>query len=188
MSSGRRTRKNTGRECEPPLPDPLAYFLTWPCYGTWLPGDERGWIQYRRGMQLPDPILEREAAARMTEDACRLDLEQRRLVETTIADHCRVRGWALYAVNCRSNHVHVVVAANRHPDEIREQFKAWCTRRLKEMEQQRLRTTVADLGACPKIRQNWWAERGSGLYVNDEDALEGIIHYVREAQDRPRSE
>ncbi len=31
-----------GRENEPPMPEPLAYFLTWPTYGTWLPGDERG--------------------------------------------------------------------------------------------------------------------------------------------------
>jgi hypothetical protein len=22
--------------------EPLAYFLTWTTYGTWLPGDERG--------------------------------------------------------------------------------------------------------------------------------------------------
>jgi hypothetical protein len=48
-----RRKKNTGRECEPPLPEPLAYFLTWPTYGTWLPGDERGWVQYRHGLQPP---------------------------------------------------------------------------------------------------------------------------------------
>src|SRR5262249_3307643 len=23
----------------------LAYFLTWTTYGTWLPGDARGWVQ-----------------------------------------------------------------------------------------------------------------------------------------------
>ena len=121
----------------------------------------------------------------MTEETCRLDHEQRRLVETTIADHCRIRGWTLYAVNCRSNHVHVVVAANRGPDQTREEFKAWCTRRLKEMEQGQLRAVSAHLDTSSAVRQNWWAERGSGLYVNDEEALEAIIHYVREAQDLP---
>ena len=70
-----------GRENEPPMPDPLAYFLTWPTYGTWLPGDERGWIQYGRGWQLPDAVRKLEAEAKMTEDACRLDGEQRELVE-----------------------------------------------------------------------------------------------------------
>jgi hypothetical protein len=70
-----------GRENEASMADPLAYFLTWPTYGTWLPGDERGWTQYRRGWQLPDAARELEAEARMTEDACRLDVEQRVVVE-----------------------------------------------------------------------------------------------------------
>jgi REP element-mobilizing transposase RayT len=179
-------QKKTSREFEPALPEPLAFFLTWPTYGTWLPGDERGWVQYRVGMRLPDPIVEREAAARMTEAACRLDHEQRRLVETTIADHCRIRGWTLHAVNCRSNHVHVVVAANRDPDQTREQFKAWCTRRLKERDQAQMRATSGHAEPNSTVRQNWWAERGSGRYVNDEEALQALIHYVREAQDSPR--
>jgi len=183
-----RRRKNTARECEPALPEALAYFLTWPTYGTWLPGDERGWVQYRRGMRLPDPILKREAAARMTEDACCLNAEQRRLVETTIADHCRVRGWTLYAVNCRSNHVHVVVAANRDPKEVREQFKAWCTRRLKAREQESRHGLSAPAEIDETIRENWWAERGSAIYINDEEGLEAVIHYVLDEQDRPREE
>jgi hypothetical protein len=27
-----------------PMDEPLAYFLTWTTYGSWLPGDERGWV------------------------------------------------------------------------------------------------------------------------------------------------
>jgi REP element-mobilizing transposase RayT len=136
-------------------------------------------------MRAPDPIIEREAQARMTEDACRLDLEQRRLVETTIGEHCRIRGWTLYAVNCRSNHAHVVVAAYRPPDDVREQFKSWSTRRLKAMEHDRRRANSAQGATGDAIREKWWAERGSGLHINDERALEAIIHYVREAQDLP---
>ncbi len=178
-----RMRSTRRRDCEPPLPEPLADFLTWPTYGTWLPGDERGWVEYRHGWQLPDPARKREAQARLTEDACLLDQDQRRLVELTIGDHCRVRGWTLYTVNCRSNHVHVIVAGDREPKEIREQFKAWCTRRLKALQQERLRPLSAQDCSAAAIRQNWWAERGSALYVNDEEGLEALIHYVREAQD-----
>ena len=104
-----------GRENEPPMPEPLAYFLTWPTYGTWLPGDERGWIQYGRGWQFPDAVRELEAEAKMTECACRLDGEQRDAVERQIAETCAIRGWELHAVNCRSNHAHVVVTANQSP-------------------------------------------------------------------------
>lgn len=50
--------------------DPIAYFLTWVTYGTWLPGDERGWVDYQQGFQLPDSDKEWKASLRMTEDAC----------------------------------------------------------------------------------------------------------------------
>ena len=117
-----RMRSTRRRDCEPPLPEPLAYFLTWPTYGTWLPGDERvGRVPPR--LATSDPARKREAQARLTEDACLLDQDQRRLVELTIADHCRVRGWTLYTVNCRSNHVHVIVAGDREPKEIRSSSK-----------------------------------------------------------------
>ncbi|HUY91965.1 MAG TPA: hypothetical protein VMV10_24710 [Pirellulales bacterium] len=168
-----------GRANEPPLPDPLAYFLTWPTYGAWLPGDERGWVEYRKGWQLPDPIVKREAEARMTEDACVLDPEQRQLVEKTIADHCRIRGWKLHAVNCRTNHLHVVVTAPVAPKQVQIQLKAWCTRRLKELECGRRGIASGDLS----MRQEWWAERGSRRWINDEDSLEAAILYVRDAQD-----
>ncbi len=162
------------------MPEALAYFLTWPTYGTWLPGDERGWVQYKKGFQPPDAIRKLEAAARMTEDACILDPAQRSVVEKTIADHCRIRGWVLHVVNCRTNHLHVVVTANRDPDQVREQFKAWCTRKLKERERSRLETD--GLARARRVREKWWAERGSCRHIGDEESLEAAILYVRDGQ------
>ncbi|MGI8981046.1 MAG: hypothetical protein ACR2FY_17610 [Pirellulaceae bacterium] len=172
------------RSYEPP-PDPIAFFLTWPTYGTWLPGDERGWIEYGQGFQLPDPIRKMEAEARMTEDACILNDEQRHLVEKTVADHCAIRGWVLHAVNCRTNHLHIVVTASLHPKKVRSQLKAWCTRRLKELEAKRRSTTnpKRERGSEePPVRENWWVERGSGRYLNDQASLDAAIVYVRDGQ------
>jgi len=160
---------------EPPLPDPIAYFITWSTYGTWLPGDQRGWVEYRRGWQLPDPIRELEAAAKMTEDACRLDPEQRKAVEEQIAETCRIRRWTLHAVNCRTNHLHVVVTAPLPPKLVRSQLKAWCTRKLKQLAASKVPRGV--------LRDNWWAERGSQRYIPDEASLEAAILYVRDYQD-----
>jgi REP element-mobilizing transposase RayT len=168
------------RPHEPPMAEPLAYFLTWPTYGTWLPGDERGWVKRDHGFQPPDPATKLEAAARMTEDACRLDGEQRRLVATTIADHCRIRGWILHAANCRSNHLHVVVTASLHPDEVREQFKTWTAGKLRTLE---IGRTASALDEPRPIRNKWWAARGSKRYLNDENSLEAAIRYVRDCQD-----
>jgi len=145
-----------------------------------LPGDERGWVENRRGWQLPDPARKLEAEATMTEDACFLSPEQRAIVERTIEEHCERRGWHLHAVNCRSNHLHVVVSASCHPNRVRVQFKAWCTRRLKEHEQ----TRSGESRTGNRIRENWWAERGSRRYINDEASLEAAILYVRDGQDK----
>lgn len=165
------------------LPEPLAYLLTWPTYGVWLPGDGRGWVRYRRGFQLPDPVLELEAAARMSENACRLCEDQRRIVETTIAEHCQMRKWRLHAVNCRSNHVHVVVTASEHPTRVRDQFKAWCTRRLRESHRQQNAAGSNDPG---RLRRHWWAARGSSRFLNDTTSLEAAVGYVLNGQDKPR--
>jgi REP element-mobilizing transposase RayT len=153
--------------------DPLGYFLTWVTYGTWLPGDDRGWVKYRNGWQLPDPIREREAKARMTEDACILTVEQRQVVESQIAETCAFRGWTLHVVNCRSNHVHAVATADvPDPDKIRIDLKAWATRALQNKSDGR--------------RKKWWAERGSIRYLNSDDDLQAAILYVRDGQDIDR--
>jgi len=154
--------------------DPIGYFLTWVTYGPWLPGDARGWVKYRAGWQLPDPIREQEAKALMSEDACILTSEQRRVVEAQIAETCAHRGWTLHVDNCRSNHVHVVVTADVFdPDRIQIDLKAWATRSLKK-----------NFGSN---RENWWAERGSIRYLNSDEDLEAAILYVRDGQDIHRS-
>jgi len=153
--------------------NPIGYFLTWSTYGTWLPGDARGWVKYHGGWQVPDPVRELEATARMTEDACILTPEQRRIVEEQIAETCRYRGWTLHAVNCRSNHAHVVVTAGvAEPEKIRIDLKAWATRALKKKSK-------------PE-RDHWWAERGSIRYVNSDNDLELATLYVRDSQDITR--
>jgi len=55
------------------------------------------------------------------------------------------------------------------------------TRSASEGRQERARSTKNR-----PIRENWWADRGSRRYINDEDSLEAAIRYVRDGQDRPR--
>src|SRR5260370_31542922 len=94
-----------------PMEEPLAYYLTWTTYGTRLPGDVRGWVAKPGQFRAPDAQRKEAAQRLMTESDLTLDLEQRCLVEDTIADHCRIRGWHLHALNGRTQHVHVVVTA-----------------------------------------------------------------------------
>jgi REP element-mobilizing transposase RayT len=155
----------------------LAYHITWTTYGTWLPGDGRGWIKSSvPGIQPPDPAREHAASAIMVEDAVMLTPAQRRIVEQTITEHSRIRGWTLHAVNARTNHVHVVVTANVDPDIVMNQFKAWCSRKLSD-----------DAGLTEKVavkagRRHWFTEGGDKEIIEDEEYLEHAIRYVLEGQ------
>jgi REP element-mobilizing transposase RayT len=146
----------------------IAYFSTWTTYGTWLPGDDRGWFQSKHGWREPDQRRAFSAALRMTADAVILTPDQRHLVETVIAEHTTFRGWELHAVNCRTNHVHVVVSAERSIEVPREQYKSWTTRRLK----------AADQGG----RAVWWTERGWDVFIDDPNDLVAVVQYVLEGQ------
>ena len=154
----------------PPLAEPLAYFLTWTTYGTWLSGDERGWVRKPGIIEPPSSGLQRHARQQQTEVTFRLSLEQRRIVEDTIAAHCRIRGWHLWIARALSNHIHVVVTAREYaPEVVMEQFKAWCTRRLKE-------------NNTDSNRTQWWTERGSTRFIDNEDGLENAVVYVQDCQ------
>ena len=118
--------------------DPLAYLLTWTIYGTWLPGDDRGWIEKQADLRQPDLERQRQAVMLMKELPLTLADDQREIVQSVIRRHCEIRKWQLHAVNCRTNHVHAVITADRHPDDIMDQLKAWCTRRLKEHQREKL--------------------------------------------------
>ena len=158
---------------------PLGYLITWTTYGTWLHGDERGWVESGvYGIQPPDPQRLAIASGRMTAPAVTLGAAQRQVVEATIRQHCRVWGWELHAVNVRSNHVPVVVNADRTPEEVMRQFKAWCSRRLTEAE------GPSKEGKPPKDgARRWWTEHGSTKWINDEEYLENAVRYVTEGQD-----
>lgn len=144
-----------------PHDEPLAYLLTWTTYGTWLPGDDRGWVEHPGNFHLGDVETQMISLLRMAADAIILNPSQRRIVEETIHEHCRIRNWHLHAVNCRSNHVHAVVTSPLNPRSVRDQFKALCTRKLKVDQR---RQSAIELS---QIRTQWWTERGSARYIND---------------------
>lgn len=155
----------------------LAYHLTWTTYGTWLPGDERGWIRAGTlGVQPPDPRRYQQAQELMAEDAVLLTPAQRARVEDTVRAHCRIRRWALHVVNARSNHVHVVVTADRDAEDVMDQFKAWCSRHLSD-----------DAGLVERVgrkagRRRWFTEGGDPVRIEDEEHLRNAIRYVLEGQ------
>jgi REP element-mobilizing transposase RayT len=152
--------------------DPIAYLITWTVYGTHLQGDERGWRRRRKGNQLPQPRLDQWRRERLKHGMILLTAEQRLIVEAGCRQHCDHRGWRLWEVNARSNHVHAVVTAEGVSGKtVRDQLKANCTRALREHS-----TQFSDRPV--------WTVGGDWECINDDTDLEEVCAYVREAQDR----
>jgi REP element-mobilizing transposase RayT len=152
------------------MAEPLAYFITWTTYGTWLPGDARGWVEAGVfGIQAADAMREQAAREHLVGPPVYLGVQERDISIATIRDHCTIRRWELHAVNARSNHVHVVVTAPGYkPDPVMVQFKAWCTRRLNEQGRRSL--------------ERWWTKGGSTRWINDVQYLLNATHYVTDLQ------
>ena len=152
--------------------EPFAFFITWSVYGTFLQGDHRGWRKWKAGTQLPQPQLAQWRAERLNQPILLLDDDQRHCVEREITRLCVFRNWKLWAVSCRTNHLHVVVHADGHRgSKVRDQLKANCTRVLRERWSQFRDRSI-------------WTEGGDWQCINSENDLEQVILYVLEAQDR----
>ena len=150
---------------------PLAYFISFRTYGTWLHGDKRGSIDrfnnaygqpyipqniplhiYRQSLLKTKPLI--------------LNRRQRQLVDEEIRETCRIRGWTLLAVNARTNHVHtVVIAQDKKPELVLNAFKANATRKLRQK-------------GFWGHRFSPWAFKGSKRKLWNERSIERAIDYV----------
>jgi REP element-mobilizing transposase RayT len=157
------------------------WFLTWRTYGTWLPGDERGFV---------DPVVD-EDGKRVIHNVpgTPLDADNQRLREYSkeimkgapvylTAEHtpallkqfeetAAYRGWQLVAVAVLVNHVHLIVVVPGDPDpaDLLRDFKSYGSRSLN-----RRWGTPAN--------GSWWSESGSRRRLKSEEHLQAAIQYV----------
>ena len=157
------------------------WLLPWTTYGTWLPGDRRGFVSgVREAGEEPVvhnepgtpcdtalPSLQAFAASIMTEDAVWLDREQAQRIADQLRQTAAPRGWWILALAVMANHSHVVVGVPGDPDpeKLLGDFKGWATRRLKE--------------GWPG-REQWWTQGGSKRPKKTSDAIQAAVQYVRD--------
>jgi REP element-mobilizing transposase RayT len=71
--------------------------------------------------------------------------------------------------------VHIVVTApGVAPKTVREQLKAWGSRRLSEQ--------AGLTGSGKNGQHRWWTEGGDIELIWNEEQLEAVMHYVQEMQ------
>ena len=153
-----------------PMNEVSAYFLTWTTYGTWLPGDSRGWVnRHRRHGEIvdpPSPVLESYARGLLKESPILLTPMMRRAVATAIQKTCSEFGWELHALEVRSNHVHVVISAHNIST-------GKAIGLLKVRSRRALEVTVSGVR-----RQRWWTKDGSKRILKSQPSLDAAIQYV----------
>lgn len=148
----------------------LAYFITFNCFGARLPGAEEGSVDWRNNQhgtpQLPASRSRLvHAIRRQNEPAFELNETQRTSTLAAILEVCKYRDWEAFAVHVRTTHVHVVLHALDKPERVMGDFKAYATRRLKQM------TGNAN-------RKKFWARHGSTRYLWKVKDVEQALHYV----------
>lgn len=150
---------------------PLAYPITFRCYGTWVHGDVRGSMDrqehnvYGAPRIPPNKQLELAEADSLKYPPSILDAAQRAAVEAAIRDVCEYRRFRLDAVNVRTNHIHAVVAAGCRPEGVMNAFKSYATRRLRDL-------GLISPGSKP------WARHGSTRYLWKPHHVVEAIDYV----------
>lgn len=163
--------------------DPFALFITWTCYGTWLPGDRRGYVSNMRTVEGPWPArenapgspyradepenLHRAQMRRKWEEVWLTQAEARCVVLSLIETAAKQR-WRILRSAVMSNHVHVVVADC--PDDgpaVRRILKG---------------NTQAALTRHHGRPRKWWTSGGSNRYAHGAVSLQAAIDYVAEQE------
>jgi REP element-mobilizing transposase RayT len=150
---------------------PLAFFISFRTYGSWLHGDQRGSIdrfqnRYRSPYIAPSVKWNEQNIRRLKVPPVSLGATRRAAIKAAIRETCEIREWSLLAMNVRTNHVHTVVSAcNKKPGIVLNAFKANATRRLRE---DRLWTYPFSP----------WADKGSKWRLWNEQSVQNAIDYA----------
>jgi hypothetical protein len=106
------------------FPYPLADFITFTCYGTWLHGDKRHSVDLRHNIPLTPYLIPHEKLYQyeqkiLSEPVYLLSAPQHRSIAlASIQEVCQYKNWSLLAAHARSNYVHLVIHAYCKPEDI----------------------------------------------------------------------
>jgi REP element-mobilizing transposase RayT len=155
--------------------EPLAFFLSFRGYGTWLHGDERFSMDRKQfntygGDKMPSNIeLQKKEYSNLKNEPFLFDGNRRMVIEKAIREVCKFRGYQLIALNIRTNHVHCVVKGAVAPELILNSFKSYATRHLRN-----------ELEISKEIRV--WSRHGSTRYLWTDEQIEFAVDYVINGQ------
>lgn len=154
---------------------PLAYLITFRCYGTWLHGDNRGSIDRNHNEYLSPYMPASDGfeifnADEMKWPPVKLDGARRQAVERAIREVCEYKKWLLYCLNVRTNHVHTLLAiGGASGSAALNSLKAYATRKMRE-------------DGVWEFEHSPWSRRGSKRRLWNERSIALAYDYVLNGQ------
>jgi REP element-mobilizing transposase RayT len=175
-----------------------SWLLTWTTYGTWLPGDERGFVgnvveeATNDTIQTADVVRAADASRRVTHnipdtpydrsmpglrhyvlqqmrgEPVWIDSPQAELFLEEARRVAEFRNWPLLAIAVMANHAHLVVTA---PKGIPGE------RLLQEFKSYGSRVLTRRFGA--RESGTWWTKSGSTRVLTHEKTVRAAVEYVR---------
>jgi REP element-mobilizing transposase RayT len=159
------------------------WLITWTTYGSWLPGDHRGFVSPvldesgnevihnipKTPYDKDAPRLNNYARSQLKCPPVSLVREQATVITDQFDETATYRKWKLYVMAVMPTHVHLVVGVPDDPDPetLLRDFKAYASRALNRKWDR------------PKS-ETWWTESGSKRKLPHEGALIAVCRYVRD--------
>ena len=140
----------------------IGYMLTWTTYGTWLQGDERGYVKdgcvlgRNDSLRRANKISQKQATVRLTK-------ADRKIVRTAIIQESERLSQNVYALVVCSDHVHIVVESiDEDMGKVAGRYKRAATNALRKT------------GLEGKV----WTKGFDKRFCFDENSLKNRIDYV----------
>ncbi|MFN0019337.1 MAG: hypothetical protein ACKVP0_13820 [Pirellulaceae bacterium] len=161
------------------------WLLTWTTYGTWLPGDARGFVSNIRISPGPEvrlntpgtpaapsmPELREHVEKSLPAPPVLLNRQHADVLLAQFQETANFRGWLLIGAAIMTSHAHVAVGVPGDPDPeaILRDFKAYGSRALNRS------------WGKPKS-DTWWTESGSKRRLKTDDSVLRATRYVRDQE------
>jgi REP element-mobilizing transposase RayT len=166
------------------IPVDRYWFLTWTTYGTWLPGDTRGWVgdapnehgvvvphnQPHTPPAQPNLALKLAATRRLKTPPIVLRKPHAEALLLQVQETTTYRQWLLCGIGIMATHLHVLlgVSGDPAPEKLLGDLKAYGSRRLNR-----------EWG----VRQGgWWTDSGSTRKLDNSASIPAVMHYIRQQE------
>jgi len=90
----------------------IGYMVTWTTYGSWLQGDERGYVKNGKTLTQNDK-LKSANQRQQKHPKVKLNSEQKQIVESTIIEEAQRINHKIFTIVVCSNHVHIVAGVSK---------------------------------------------------------------------------